>query len=232
MINNITKLIPKTIKSISSKINRAKTLFREGKLILHEEGFISLVKRLLYAHKIVYLYRNDLGSPSIGCNADNPTLIVVTCLEEFDKLLIEGFDFSAYEMSIQQCKERISRRSVLFCVFVDNELAHGTWVSMDRQTHSEFYHFPLNYEHEASLGGTMTIPKYQGKGIYTYVYSQIFQYLRKKGVSRAVFEIHKDNLIAQKAQARLGSAIFSEGHHLRLLYLFNFKWIKPMSGCP
>ena len=78
----------------------------------------------------------------------------------------------------------------------------------------------------------MTIPKYQGKGIYTYVYSQIFQYLRKKGVSRAVFEIHKDNLIAQKAQARLGSAIFGEGHHLRLLYLFNFKWIKPMSCCP
>ena len=85
MINNITKLIPKTIKSISSKINRAKTLFREGKLILHEEGFISLVKRLLYAHKIVYFYRNDLGSPSIGSNVDNLTLRVITCLEEFEK---------------------------------------------------------------------------------------------------------------------------------------------------
>lgn len=131
-------------------------------------------------------------------------------------------------MSIQQCRERLSKGSILFLALVGREIAHISWVGTTKRTHDNFYSSPIDYKHEASIGGTMTAPKHRGKGIYTWVYSQTFQYLIEKGYSRALFEIHKDNVVAHKAQAKLGSYVLGTGHRLRLLLLFNFKWLVPI----
>lgn len=204
-------------------------LFKKGKRVLREEGFLSLLKRILFAYSAIDLWDNNLGGPIITCKVDNLRLKIITELEEFEELLFDGFDLSWYEMNIQQCRERLSKSTMLFFALVGKETAHISWVGTTKRTHGDFYSFPIDYEHEASIGGTMTAPKYRGKGIYTWVYSQIYKYLREEGYSRAVFEVHKANIAAQKAQAKLNSTIWGEGHCLRLLILFNFRWIKPKS---
>ena len=203
-----------------------KGLFNRGKGVFYEEGFLSLIKRSLFAYSTIDLWENNLDSHSITCKVDNLKLKIITELEEFDELLSDGFDFSWYEMSIPQCRERLSKGAILFLALVGKEVSHVSWVGMTKRTHGGFYSFPMDYEHEAGIGGTMTNPKYLRKGIYTWVYSQIFQYLREKGYLRAIFEVHKDNISAQKAQAKLNSTIWGEGHYLRLLFLVNFRWIK------
>lgn len=209
-----------------------KGLFKKGKRVLREEGFLSLFKRILFAYSTVDLWENNLDGHSIKCKVDNLRLKIITELEEFDELLSDGFDLSWYEMSIQQCRARLSERAICFLALVGKEVSHVSWVGTTKRTHGDFYSSPIDYKHEASIGGTMTAPKHQGEGIYTSVYSQIFRYLREKGYSRAVFEIHKDNIAAKKAQAKLNSTIWGEGHCLRLLTLFNFRWIKPKSWLP
>lgn len=210
------------------EISRIRTLFRQGKQILHDEGFLSLFKRSLFTYGTVYIYENTLHGPSIACKVNNLTLRIIDCLEDFDKLLADGFDFSSYEMSIQQCKERLGRGAILFSAFVGKELAHGSWVGMSRRSHGDFYTFPMDYGHTACIGGTMTTPKYRRKGINVYVYSEMFRYIREKGLSKAVFQIHKDNIASRSSQAKLGSYVWGTGHHLRLLTLFNFKWLVPI----
>ena len=212
------------------EISRIRTLFRQGKQILHDEGFLSLFKRLLFSYETVYIYENALHGPIIACKVNNLTLRIIDCLEDFDKLLADGFDFSSYEMSIQQCKERLSRGAILFCVFVGKELAHGSWVGMSRRSHGDFYTFPMDYGHTACIGGTMTTPKYRRKGINVYVYSEMFRYIREKGLSKAVLEVHKDNIVAQNSQAKLGTYVLGTGHRLRLLTLFHFRWLTPNQG--
>lgn len=95
---------------------------------------------------------------------------------------------------------------------------------MTKKTHGDFYSYDIDYVHDASIGGTMTAPNYEGSGIYTCVYSQIFRWLREKGRARAIFDTAKDNTAVQEVQAKLGSNIWCKIHHLRLLYLINFKW--------
>lgn len=208
------------------KRSRIRGLFREGRRILQEEGFLTLCKCVLFSHSTVPLWENVLNGPIVACNVDNLALRIITCLEEFDELLTEGLDLSWYEMSLQQCKERLGKEAILFCALLNRDVAHISWVGTTRKSHGDFYCYPIDYGHEASVGGTMTSPKYRGKGIYTYTYSQIFQYLREKGYSKSVFEIDKDNIAVQKAQAKLGSKILGEGHHIRLL-LLNFRWVRP-----
>ena len=212
------------------EINRIRTLFRQGKQILHEEGFLSLFKRLLFTYETVYIYENNLHGHSIACKLNNQTLRIIDCLEDFNKLLADGFNFSSCEMSIQQCRERLSRGAILFCAFVGKELAHGSWVGIDRGTLGDFYTFPMDYGHTACIGGTMTAPKFRRKGINVYVHSEMFRYIREKGLSKVVFEVHKDNIAAQSSQAKLGSYIWGTGHHLRLLLLLNFRWLTPNRG--
>ena len=203
-----------------------KGLFNKGKRVFYEEDFLFLIKRSLFAYSTIDLWENNLDSHSVTCKVNNLRLKIITELEEFDELLSDGFDLSWYEMSIQQCRERLSKGTILFLALVGKEVSHVSWVGTTKRTHGDFYSFPIDYEHEAGIGGTMTNPKYRRKGIYTWVYSKIFQYLREKGYLRAVFEVHKDNISAQKAQAKLNSTIWGEGHYLRLLFLVNFRWIK------
>lgn len=205
-----------------------KGLFNKGKRVFYEEGFLSLIKRSLFAYSTIDLWENNLDSHSITCKVDNLRLKIITELEEFDELLSDGFDLSWYEMSIQQCRERLSKKPILFLTLVGREIAHISWVGTTKRTHDDFYSSPIDYKHEASIGGTMTAPKHRGKGIYTGVYSRMFQYIKEKGYSRALFEIHKDNVVAHKAQAKLGSYVLGTGHRLRLLLLFNFKWLVPI----
>ena len=223
---------------INLKRQAIKGLFKKGKRVLNEEGLLILSKRILFAYSVVDLWENNLNGSIIACKVDNLTLKIITELEEFDEVLSYGFDLSWYEMSIQQCRERLSKGSILFLTLVGREIAHISWVGTTKRTHDDFYSSPIDYKHEASIGGTMTAPKHREKGIYTWVYSQMFQYLIEKGYSRALFEIHKDNVVAHKAQAKLGSYVLGTGHRLRLLLLFNFKWLVPivesthrMRGC-
>lgn len=198
-----------------------------GRQILHDKGFPSLVKWLLFAHATVCLWENTLGGPNIPCKLDNLRLRIISRVEDFNELLTGGFDLLWYEISVQECKERLGKGATLFCALVDRDVAHVSWSGTTRKSYSDFYSFPIDYGYEASIGGTMTAPKYRGKGIYTYVYSQIFQYLREKGYSKCVFETQKDNIAIHKAQAKLGSSIWGEGQHLRLLLLLNFRRVRP-----
>ena len=215
--------------SINFEANKIKDIVRRGKQILREEGFLPLLKRL-FTYKTVYIYENTLHGPSIACKVNNLALKIITCSEELVRLLSEGFDFSLYPMSIQQCKERLNRGAILFCAFISKELAHGSWVAMNRRAYRDFYSFTINRRHTACIGGTITVPKYQRKGINVYVHSEIFRYLRKKGASKAMLEIHNDNIAAQNSQRKLGSYVWGEGHHLRLFYLLNFRWVTPIRG--
>lgn len=216
-----------TLKSITALFEREKaTLYREG-FLSFSKSMLCFFTRLLLSHSVIYLYENSLAGARIPCEVDGLTLRVITSPEEFDKLLVRGGDLPWYRVGIKQCRKRLSKGTILFCALIDGEVAHLSWVGVDNRTHGDFHTFLIDYEHEGSIGDSATNPRYRRKGIYTYVYSEIFQYIREGGRSKAMIEINKDNMVAQMSQAKLGSNIWGEGHCLRLLLLFNFRWVKP-----
>ncbi len=201
------------------EIPRIGELLRATKRILHEEGFSSLFKQLFFTYRVYFLYENTLNGSIIPRTADNLTLKLLSNPEELEELLLEGFTFLSYHMSLHECKQRLNRGAILFAGFIGQELAHGTWIATSREACSDFHPFPMDCEHTAYVGGTMTIPKYRRQGINVYVHSEIFRYLKEKGLSRAVIAIDKGNIAAQNSQNKLGSNIYGRGYFLRLLIL-------------
>lgn len=211
--------------------HRIKAFYDEGKLTLHQQGFFSFVKymvaffiRVLFVCGSCYIYENRLDGPSITHKLDNLTLRLISTPEEFQQLLVENFDFSSYT-DIPLSRKRLNRGAKAFYTFIDKEFAHVTWAATSRKAKGDFHPYPIE-EDTACVGATITAPQYRRKGINVYVHSHIFQYLREKGLSRAVISINKDNISAQNSQIKLGSIRWGNGYYVRLLYLFNYMWTK------
>jgi GNAT superfamily N-acetyltransferase len=151
---------------------------------------------------------------------ENYSLKIITTLREIDELIKGGFDFSLYP-EIEDEKQRLSRGAILFCVFVEKDFAHRSWIAMSEENQRDIDPVPYAVDYqgeEVSVGYARTSPKYRGVGIYTYVYYQIYQFLKRKGISKVRFSINKDNIAPQKAQAKLGSEIIAEWRSLKLLW--------------
>lgn len=213
--------------------HRIKAFYDEGKLILQQRGFFSLVKymmaffiRVLFVCGSCYIYENRLDGPDITPKLDNLTLRLISTSEEFQKLLVGDFDFSSYP-DIPLSRKRLNRGAVAFCAFVGKEFAHVTWVAISRKAKGDFHPYPIEGEDTACVGATMTAPQYRRKGMNVYVHSEVFRYLKEKGLIRAVISINKDNIAAQNSQTKLGSIRWGNGYYMRLLYLFNYMWTKP-----
>ena len=77
--------------------------------------------------------------------------------------------------------------------------------------------------HEACTGGTVTIPKYRGKGLMAYGYLKRFQFLKERGIVASRNAVAIDNIASQKAHARFNPQIYAEVHYLNILWFKSWK---------
>lgn len=204
------------------------TLFLKGKRKLHEEGFLALCRDALWSNARSYLWEHTLlDVPNIHPRLPSVMIEKIDSAKRLDDILAQGFDFSWYEMSLSKCKQRLKKGAMMFCAICGGNVIHVTWVGITPGNHGDFYGFAVDYGCEASIGGTMTAPRFEGKGVYTYVYTEIFRYLAETGKTKAIFQTAMDNRVVLNTQTKLGSRIRGIGHRLRVLLLLNFRWVKP-----
>lgn len=205
---------------------------------------------LLFTYRIYYIYSNTLDEASkaeFTPRVQNATLKTISTWAQIEELIAEGFDFSYYP-DMEDIKRRLEKQTVLFCVFVGKELAHRSWLSMTKESRwcIDPHPYMVDYQRgESCVGLAGTNPKYQGAGLYTYVYSQIYRFLREKGYSEVIFSpsfsafegrwdkymapydekgdlkgefaLDHNKLAPQKAQAKLGSKFVGEGRYVEIL---------------
>lgn len=215
-------------------LRRPGLLFRRGRHVLRDEGlfpfikgvssfFLTKTKQLFFSNQTYYLYEktlnNEVNDIEFKPNIKNFRLRTISAPQQVDELVAQGFDFS-YHAHIYDLKRRVTKGMIIFCAFIDKKIAHISCVAMSEKTKKDIDPLPyaIDYQSEACIGDTETMREYRGLGIYTYVYLQIFQFLKERGLSKAKFTVRKDNIAPQKSQAKLGSKVYGEGHHLKLLW--------------
>lgn len=220
--------------------SKASVLLRKGKDILREEGLLALVKRaflfvlrsLFFSHEIYYIYEktlNDSDEVKLTSRIQNWTLKIVSEPEHVDELVTEGFNIGWY-FGPEEIKKRVSRRAVLFCVFVGNELAHVTWVALGEKAKRKIDGLPFKIDFqkgEVCSGASLTKPQYRGRGILSYTYSHIFPYLAKQGFVKDKFTVHENNIHSQRAHSKLNPTTTRRGRCLKILW-WKFWREKPM----
>jgi hypothetical protein len=211
-------------------LDKLTLLVRKGRGILREEGVVVFIKRALlfvisplFRRETYYVYEkdlNELDEAEFRPKTQNCTLKITSTPEQIDELMAEGFDFS-FHPNIYDIKKRISRGAIAFCAFVGQDLAHITWVALNKEAKRDLDVLPYAVDfsnNEVCSGASETNPEYRRMGIYAYVYSKIFSFLSGEGLSIDRFTIGKDNIASQNALAKFNPIIYAEGEYSKFLW--------------
>lgn len=186
-----------------------------------KRAFLFLVRPVFdYQTCYIYIYEkrlNEIDEAKFIPKIQNYTLKIISTPTELEQLIADGFDFSSY-LDADELKQRISKKAILFCVFIGKDLAHRSWVALSEEAKRDVDALPysIDFETEALLGGGRTMPKYQGLGLHTYVSAKRFQFVNSNGL-KAKIGVHKNNIPANKTSAKLGAKIYAEMRYLRFL---------------
>ena len=203
----------------------AKRLYGKAIKAINTEGVVGLVKKTavfissrLFVYQRFNIYENDFNGPEYESLIPNPVLVILKTTSDLDEVLKQGFDLSYFD--VDRVRLFLSEGSLGFCVFVEKEIAHMTWVALNDESKKLIDPVPYKVDYmkgEVCSGGSETNPKYARKRIYLYAYSKIFKYLRENGKTRDLFSISKSNVSSNAALKKFGSKILFEGVYMRLI---------------
>jgi GNAT superfamily N-acetyltransferase len=146
---------------------------------------------------------------------------IVSSNQEADELAGGGVDFRDHFPTARQTLER---GGVAFCIFIGGEFAHGGWVALTEHAKKTFDRvpYPVDFSNnEACTGGTLTLPKFRGKGLMKYCYFKRFEFLREKGIKISRNAVKADNVVSQRVHAKFGP----KRRGIRYLRLLKWKFL-------
>jgi len=210
--------------------NRISWLLRRAKYICQTEGLIPLARRgfsfvagLFFLYRTYYLYEHtpsnarNLNEADFMPKIDSFTFKIISTNQEADELEAEGLDLDSQTTA---ARERLAKGGIAFCIFVGPELAHIGWVAMTEEARRGVDALPYHVDFgngQACTGGTVTTPKYRGKGLMTYGYWRRFQYIGEKGVRISRNAVDTSNVASQKVHAKFNPEIYARARYLKIL---------------
>ena len=235
------------------KIKEIKELFKKGKRVLREEGFLSLLKKSLFSCSMVYLYEerldNDVSVPP--CKLDNLTikpLFIPTMTQfEYEAPGEEFFDFPSHpdaQEYVPGHKEILNTGMLMLYVTANGEFVHRDSVCLSgRGNFYEYYYkklqrkstppfYSLDDRQIAHRALCVTNPKYRNKGVFRHFYFEMHNFMRKEGFSKLVYTEYSDRIYLLKIVDELGAEAKFKVYNLKLLTLFNFMWLRPCTVSP
>jgi len=227
------------------KAERIRILLTQWKRILREEGFLPLFTsmvtffiRLLFSYQLFYLYEKTLDPsdeiPIVPCKVSGltirPIFLPIT-LKEYERLGANNFDFSLHPEA-RDYENYLDKGTIVFWTTLNGEFVNRTGMTTMRKGSTYEYlkkYYPsfIDDGYTAYAGFSETAVKYRLKGVYSWVHSEIYRYFREKGIYRVLLLEENEQVGPRKVQARMGAKVLSEVYHLRVIILFNFRWVRP-----
>ena len=212
--------------------------------ILRREGLAPLVSRCfkyllhyVFRYGTFYLYEHsinkrdeDLFRPKI----QNSTFRIVATNEQADDLVKEGIEDIRRTSVMVNVRKCLDGGAIAFCFFVGQELAHIGWIALSKEAKNCFDILPYRVyfsNRQACTGGTVTLPKYRGKGFMQYGYYKRFQFLQDNGYSTSRNAVERNNKAAQRAHQKFDPKIYAKARYLKFVFLRLWKEV-PLDNGP
>jgi hypothetical protein len=199
-------------------------IFEQSKKIIRKEGITSLLKlagRHIFRHANYYLYEHPMEARN---EADflpktrDFIVEIVSSNQQADELAERCVDFRNH---IGNARQGLDRGAVAFCIFIGGELAHVGWSALTEVAKNTFDPIPYRVDFsnkEACTGGTITFPKFRGKGLMTYGYFKRFDFLRENGIKVSRCAVETGNIFSRKVHAKFNPCIYAKGSYIRFLW--------------
>ena len=122
---------------------------------------------------------------------------------------------------VTKAREKLDKGAVALCIFVEQELAHISWVAMTEEAKKMVDPLPYKVDFansEACMGGAWTNPKYRRMGLMEYGVYKRRQFQVERGLGIARGSIAARNVPSAGVAAKVGSNMYAEAHYLRILW--------------
>jgi len=192
---------------------------------LRDEGAKEVMKIIisrlfpLIIYETYYLYENRNDHYNLQPKLKQTEIIYFYKYEEFEQYQ-RNHTISLLEFDLSWIKDLMSEGTLPFCAFIDNKLAHITWLAMDDNAKKSVEPWPMDVDwgSEACWGAAQTSPSFRRSGLYSCVHAEISGYLKEKGFKKNKFTIKKKNIASSKAMSQFHPKIFGVGHYIKVLF--------------
>ncbi len=130
-------------------------------------------------------------------------------------------------------KTRLGNGPYLLLVFMNQELAHKSWVaegSLGSDLIAPYFKKLEIKDNVLIIEETSTNPKYRGKGIYLYVYKYLFDYAKSLDKHKVIYSTSANNAIVKAATNKLNTKVSYRGYHVKYFWLFDYYYLKNIAG--
>ncbi len=204
-------------------------LIARARRILKDEGITVLFKRaLLYLRQNLFVfYRLNLYEHTLQAmneveympKIEGFTHRLISSNKQADEIAGQGFEDLRQCPILVDARRCLDKGAIAFCVYAGKELAHTGFVAMDEEAKKTFDIVPykVDFAHgQACTGGTVTLPKYRGKGLMAYSYFKRLELLRQKGYRTTRNAIACNNLASRKVHERFPHRIYAAASIVRI----------------
>lgn len=209
-----------------------------GKYILQRDGSLSLFRHsyrylrgCLFKHMTFDVYRVPLINPNqLDSISWTPHLEfwTISTADQLHDLVAKGLYFGIHAIGAE---DRLNKGALMFCVFVEKELASVQWAATSEKAMNSLSKIPYTVDFlkdEVYLGWSETNPKYRRQGLSIHLFTEKKRVLAMMGKTMGKCFVAKDNLSSAKGTAKAGGSICAEGRYTRILW-WNY-WIeKPIA---
>lgn len=107
-----------------------------------------------------------------------------------------------------------------FCAFIDQKLAHITWIAFDEKAKTRVEPWPMkvDWSSEVCWGNARTGSSFRRLGLYSCVHAQLGKYLKENGYKKNKFSMKKNNNPSNKAMSIFQPKVFADGHKIKILF--------------
>lgn len=225
-------------KTFPALVRRAEALLRQegpASLFMHVVSFSRYMRGRLFAAETFYLYEHVMAPRDRDAflpRVPSWELRIIHSNEEADRVAAEGLE-DLRDIFVFSHRG-LSRGAVVFCVYIEQRLAHVGWLALHEAAKASVDRIPYEVGFDAGqacTGGTHTIPRFRNKGLMAYGYYERFEYLRQKGFTSARNCVAVTNVASQKVHAKFNPVIYGIGYYRRVLWWTRWR-AEPLPGGP
>ncbi len=164
----------------------------------------------------IYEDQNDQNVDGTNLNLSNSEFLVVLNQDELKKIIDKNYLFEFYNINFVE--EGLKKEAIAFCIFVNNNLAHITWLALNDTAKKFVDDWPMKIDwiNTAVWGLAFTHSKFRKNGFYQYVHEQIKKFLLSKNIKFNRFTIKKRNLNSISALSKFKPKNIANGYSFEL----------------
>jgi hypothetical protein len=222
-------------------LTRVGSFWKEKKLILQKEGLsgaseimvdiLKKLKKATFSFECFDIYEYEIEST---CNIPIPKcklsdlevkhIFAPITLQEYEYLGTQKYDFTRHPEA-KEYDDRDKKGTIIFYTFKNGELVNRTGMTLYRNgVYNYICPFVLDDGRTVYAGFSETTKKYRFMGVYSYVHSYIYRYLKEKGFSKVILLESEEQSGPRKVQERLGAISVGRSYVIRILFFINFRW--------